>query len=226
MLRPKKKLTRREIKEDKFLTLVAKATNWFNENGKYIAIGLMVLLVVVVVAFMMAKSKKEAEVAASGRLIRAVAAYNSYAFDNAIPVLQNIVEQFQGTKSAGEAAFYLASAYYHKENYEEAQKYFSLYLDDYGDDPIFASAALAGLAACYSQQGEKVKAAEYYEKAAQKNPDFITAADYLFSAAQSYADIGRVDKAEALLQKILEKYENSPIATDAKMLLAEISNRS
>ena len=226
MLKPKKKLTRREIKEDKFLTFVAKATKWFNENSKYIAIALAALVVAVAVGYLIVSSKHQAETAASGRLIRAMAAYNNMAFDRAIPILQGIVDQFPGTKSAGIAAFYLGRAYYNKENYEEAKKYFSLYVEKYGDDPLLKSAALAGLGACYAQQGDKEMAAQYYEKAAKKEKEFFNAADYLFSAAENYAEIGKIGKAQELLQLVLEKYPQTPVANDAKMLLAELTARA
>lgn len=226
MLKPRKRIKRREIKEDKFLTFVARATDFFTTYSRQIAMGIFGVLVVVVISYMVVKSKKEADVAASGRLIRAVAEFNNQNYDRAVPILQGIVEQFDGTRSAGIAAYYLAVSYYNQHNIEEAKKYFELYLDEYGGDPMLESAAYAGLASCYSETGDKKTAAEYYLKAAEKSPSASTAASYLFSAAQSFRETGEIQTAQEILNQILREYENTPVKADAQMVLAEISNRA
>ncbi len=62
----------------------------------------------------------------------------------------------------------------------------------------------------------------FYEKAAKKNPDMFAAADYLFSAAQNFISIDQKETAKKLLQKIVDNYERSSKATEAKILLAEL----
>ena len=145
MLRPKRRLKRREIKEDKFVTFVARWTDFFNENGKYVVMGLGAVVLLVVIVYFMAVSKRDANLSASGGLLRATDFYNQNQYDAAIPILQNVVDSYSGTPNAGVAVYYLATSYYAKENYSEAKRNFKLYIDDYGDNPLFVSSANAGL---------------------------------------------------------------------------------
>ena len=226
MLKPKKKLTRKKIKEDKLMTTINQTLDFFNENSKVITFSLIGAVVVIVIGFFIIKSKQDANIAASGRLILAVEQYNAQQYQSTIPVLLQISEQFDGTENAGIACYYLANSYYYQENYSEAKKYFNIYLDDYNDDKMFESTALAGLASCFAQEGNKEEAAKLYQKAAEKNPDLFTAADYLFSAAQNYIEIDQKETAKGLLQKIVDKYERSTKANEAKLLLAELTVKS
>ena len=163
MLKPKKKLTRKKIKEDKLLTSVNKSIDFFNENSKIIISSLIGILVIISISYLYVKSKKSANTAASGRLILAVEMYNAQNYDQAIPALLNISEQFDGTQNAGIASFYLANSYYYKENYTEAKKYFNTYIADYGDDQMFNSTAYAGIASCYAYEGNKAIMNEDYD---------------------------------------------------------------
>jgi TolA-binding protein len=226
MLKPKKKLSRKKIKEDKLLTSVNKGIDFFNENSKIIISSLIGILVIVTVSYLYVKSKQSANTAAAGRLILAVDIYNTQNYDQAIPALLNISEQFDGTQNAGIASYYLANSYYYKENFSEARKYFKKYIDDYGDDQMFNSTALAGIASCYAHEGNKEEAANYYQSAAEKNPDLFTAADYLFSAVQIFIEMDNIESAKQLLQKLIKHYDKSTKVNEAKMLLAELTTQS
>lgn len=226
MLKPKRRLKRREIKEDKFVTFIANASDFFTENSKNIIMGGGAVVIIVAITFFMMKSKREANIAASANLLRAVEFYNQNEYDPSITTLQQILDEYSGTKNAGIATYYLAKANYAKENYTEAKRYFAMYNDDYGDDVLFVSASHAGLAACYAIEGDKEKAAKAYQEAFDKNPDSFSAPEFLFSAANNYIDLQNITKAQTLLQKIIDRFDTSPIAQDARMLLAEISKKS
>jgi TolA-binding protein len=226
MLKPKRRLKRREIKEDKFVTFVAKWTDFFNENGKFVVMGVGGLALVIAIGYFMSVSKRDANLAASGGLIRATDFYNQNQFDEAIPHLQRVVDTYSGTANAGVATYYLANSYYSKENYSEAKRYFQLYLDNYGDNPLFVGSAYAGLGACHAVEGEREKAAQLYQKAYDENPGSFTAPEFLFVAARNYIEIAQKSKAIELLQKIVDDHGATPIANDAELLLAEISSKS
>ena len=226
MLTPKKRLTRKEIKKDKFVTFIAQASDFFNEHSKNIILGVGAVVIIIAVAYFMIKSKQEANIFISAKLLRAEEAYHQNQYDVAIPILQQLVDEYSGTKNAGIATYYLAKANYAKENYTEAKRYFEMYNDDYKDNILFVSGSLGGLAACYSIEGDKEKAAKAYQKAFDNNPDSFTAPDFLFSAANNYIEINNFEKAKALLEKIVGSYENSPVANEAKILLVEISKKS
>lgn len=226
MLKPKRRLTRKEMKQDKFVTFVAEATDFFNEYKQIITFGLIGIIALAAISYFMIKSRQDANLFVSGKLMRAVDYYNANDFDSAIPILQSIVDDYSGTSNAGVATYYLASSYYFKENYVEARKYYEQYQSDYGDNRYFMSGSHAGLGACYSVEGDKEAAAQSYEKAFQENPASFGAADYLFAAARNYIDVDKIPKAETLLQRIVDDFETQPVATEAKLLLSELSKKS
>ena len=233
MLKPKRRLKRREIKEDKFVTFIANASDFFSENSRNIIMGGGALILIVAVVFFMMKSKQNANLSISAKLLRAEELYHQNQYDASIPILQQLVDEYSGgilkalrPKNAGIATYYLAKANYAKENYTEAKRYFAMYNDDYADDVLFVSASHAGIAACYAIEGDKEKAAEAYQKAFDENPNSFSAPEFLFSAANNHTELQNITKAQTLLQKIIDSFGTSPIAQDARLLLAEISKKS
>jgi len=222
MLRPRKRLTRKQIKEDKLVIYTAKATHFLRERSKIITGGVLALVAIVVIAALMIKSKQEAEIQASGELARGVLEYQRENYEAAIEILEAIEQNFPGTPSAGRAVFFLANAYYFKGDYLNAQKYYQKYLDDYGDDDLTASSAMAGVAACLENQGQLEEAARWYERSAKKFSKSFLAPQNLIASARCYLRIGNKEKARELLERLLEKYPKSTVQREAQLLLATI----
>ena len=76
MLRPRKHITRREIKEDALVTTYFKIRKFVQKYSRYLNIGLLAILVIIVVAVFMSRSKANAEFTAAERLGIAEQSYN------------------------------------------------------------------------------------------------------------------------------------------------------
>ncbi len=222
MLKPKRRLTRREIKEDKLVTYAYKVTDFFNKNSKLVTGVGIALVLVAIIAVMMVRSKKQAEQLASAKMAEAMIYYDQMNYDKAIPVLKEVIDKYDGTKSAGFATFYLANSYFNKKEYNKAIQYYQKYLDDYGDDDLMASSSLAGIASCLDAQGKTEAAAQKFEEAAKKYPKVYSAPDNLFNAALAYQKLGKKDQARRILEEIKKKYPNAYIKDDVEMLLAQL----
>ena len=72
----------------------------------------------------------------------------------------------------------------------------------------------------YMKKGSYHAAIDRYEGLLKKYPDYPKEERVLLNLGVSYGKIGQRDKAEAYLNKLLEKYPSSPLTNDAKKELA------
>jgi tetratricopeptide (TPR) repeat protein len=229
MLKPKKKITKRDLKEDKLVSTYFKASEYFYQNKKYFSwgiTGLVVLFVAGVIYFNNRSANEEKATTALGEILRYYDKGEYQTAINGVPEknvvgLKDIVDGYGGTHSGDLAKFFLANCYYSMGNYDEALKYF----DDFGGNysPLRAS-AVAGVAACYEAKGDNKKAAEYFERAASKSGDPQSSPEYLRNAARDYALSGKKERAIELLKKLKKEYPASMYVRDADRMLAEFSS--
>ena len=229
MLKPKKKISKKEIKEDRLITSYVELTTWY-ENNKKIVNGVLtgiVLLAIVIVAYVNNVSSNNLK--ATTELGKVLPYYDQGKYDLAISGnlqdnirgLQSIVDDYGSTKAGELAGFYLANSYFSQGDYDKAMKY---YLNvDVKDDLITAS-ALAGAGACYEAKGDNAKAAPLYEKAALKTSKDVNVAENLFHAAQNYMLGGNKEKAIELFKKVKKDYPTSVVSRDIDRWIAEASS--
>lgn len=229
MLKPKKKISKREMKEDKLVTTYFEATGWYEKNKKVVSgvlTGLIVVAVLIVVVTNNMRSNNEKATAELGKVLRYYdeGKYNiaiSGDLQENVRGLQSIVDDYGSTKSGELAKLYLANAYYTQNNYDKALQY---YLDASIKDDMLSASSVAGAAACYEAKGEYEKAAVSYEKAAFKNGKDVLAAEYLHHAAYNYSAAGKKEKAVELYKKLKKDYPTSVYAREIDRLIAEASS--
>ena len=221
MLKAQKRLTKRELKEDKFVTFYFQAQDYFYRNTKLIA-GLAVALVVVIVAvYALSHMSASNQEAAQLELTRAKVAFNQQDYSRAIEMLLLVVSEYGGTASGKESRFYLANAYFENKDYANAERYYQEFLGSHGDD-ILESSALAGIAACLEEKQDYAGAAASYERAASEYAKVFLTPLHLLNSARCYVLAGDSEKAKSILNRIINEYENSAVKTDAEILLAEL----
>ena len=233
MLKPKKKIAKREIKEDTLLTAYANATTLYYDYKKYFWNGLTVLAVVIIGLVFYANNRRSNSEKAASEFGKVFSIYDAAANDpqqykvaingqpeRGIMGLKGIVDNYGGSDAGELARFYLASAYYFTGQYDDALAHFDKFSG--GTDQLKAS-ALAGMAACYEVKREYGKASSYYEKAARQISDRISTPEYLSHAARCYGLSGEKEKAVTLFKKIKKEYPTSTAARDADRYIAQFS---
>ena len=186
MLKPRKKITKRQIKEDPLVTTYFKSIDFIKEHSQKITTGLLILFAIIILVIFLVRSKRNAELDASEQLAKANVQLSLNKTQEAIDILLNMIDNYSGTNSAATGVYLLAKAYYEKGDYDKSLLLFERYLDDYGDDKILASAALTGIGYSYEQLGKYLEAAKIYEKGANKYPEHYTAAQQIFDAGRCY----------------------------------------
>ena len=214
MLTKKKKLSKREIKEDKLVTTYYKVYNYFNENKNRIGMYAGGLLVVIAAIYFYMNNKAENNLQAGIQLSRVMGLYDAGAYLEAIEGrqgtnivgLKKIVSDYGSTDNGEIAKVYLANSYQMLGNIEEAHKYY----EDYsGNNKVFKASALSGEAGYYANKKEYEKAADLYRSASRVSKVNVSNPEYMLKAAINYIDAGNKEEAKDLLETIRKDYQTS-----------------
>ncbi len=226
MLQKKKKLTKKEIKEDKLVKFIYSAENIFNEyKNKIFTYGAVAIIAVVAVYFYI-NQKSEDNQAAATALSRVIKLYDQGSYLEAIEGkqgtniigLKKIVEEYGGTENGETAKIYLANSYSFLGNYEEAIKYY----EDYdGSIEYLKAAALAGRAGYYAVEGDYERAADMYLSASKISQINANNPTYLLNAGIYYQKSGNDEEAKAIFEQLKEDYYRSNEAKDVNKYLAK-----
>jgi TolA-binding protein len=216
MLKPKKRITRKQIKEDKLVTLTAQVTDYYRRNSRNLLAGAGILVVLIVVVVFYFNSRAQAESEATYDLTMAKIDIGQRNYDTAAQKLTALIDTYGGTKSAGDAVFFLGNVKLSTNDWDAAIKEFQKYIDKYHRDPLFTAGAIAGIGFAYEQQQKYSEAAEYYMEAANKYPHQFSAPRYLLDAGRCYGFGGNPVKAHEAFQKIIDQYPESSQIQKAK----------
>jgi tetratricopeptide (TPR) repeat protein len=229
MLTKKKKLSKKEIKEDKLVSLMVKVEGFYEEYRSKILLYGGILVAAIVLVYFYVNEQKSVNEEAGLELSRVMQIFDSGSYLEAIEGrqgtniigLKSVVEEFGGTENGESAKIYLADCYSYLGNYEDAFKYY----EDYdGNIPVFKASSLAGMAGYYSNKKDYLKAADLYKKAANITNINPQNPDYLLNAAINYLHAGEKDEAKILLEKINEDHANSEAKKQVDKYLALVDN--
>jgi len=214
MLQKKKKLSKKEIKEDKLLVFYKNAVVFFEENKNKVLTYAGVLVAVAAIVYFYVNQKSESNDKAGLELSRIMPLYDQGAYLEAIEGrqgtniigLKKLVEDYSGSENGETAKIYLANSYAFLGNYDEAFKYY----EDYGGSiDYFEAASLAGQAGYYAVKEDYEKAANLYLKASKISQINSQNPDYLLNAGIYYLKTGEKEEAKILFNRIKDDYTTS-----------------
>lgn len=217
-----KRISKKQIKEDKLVTTVFKASEYIQKNPTpFVISGVAVAAIFIAIVLMMwSADRKRTE--AANLLARAHLAFDSGQVDAAISDLNELAESYSGTKPGVQGTFILANYNFQQKNYTEALGYYNKIIAGYDKDKMLLSSAVAGAAACMEIDGDRLQAAKLYMEAAIIFPDELWAPDYLFRAGANFAAAGDTASAVIAYSEIDSSYGGSLQANRARRSLAEI----
>jgi TolA-binding protein len=220
----KVKLTKRQIKEDKFTAFMLNSRTWFTDNWQLTIIGVAAVILVAVAGMYYSQSQETKAEEASTRFARALLDYRNGNNQVAIMGFSQIVDDYSSSQPAEQATFLLGKLNYTTRNYQEATRYFEMYLNKYRDNKMSRAASQAGIASCHEEQAAYAEAADRFQRAFDEYPDGPLGGDYLSGALRNNLKIGEVEKATANLDTIKVRFEGSELVDRAIRSLAEYSS--
>jgi tetratricopeptide (TPR) repeat protein len=227
MIGKKKKLSKKELQEDKLVSSFYKSQEFIEDNKQkliFIVGGIAVILLAVTWYY---NKKAEDNLVADIKLNQIIPAFEQGQYQKAIDGepgtqldgLQSIVDNYGSTEQGELAKIYLAKSYYWLNNIELALEYFESYS---GNSKLHQSTAFAGIAACHESMADFKKAAENYKKAADINSLSTQSADYLLNAGINYLKSGDDESAKKVLEKIKDDYSTTMAAREVDKYLSQI----
>lgn len=225
MLAKKKKLSKKEIKEDKLVSFMVNVENFYEDYKNKIFLYGGALVVAAIALYFYIGQQKVVNEEAGLYLSRVMQIFDTGSYLEAIEGrqgtdikgLKQIVDEYGSSENGETAKIYLANAYAYLGNYNEAFKYY----EDYGGNiDIYKASALAGMAGYYASEKDYRKAASLYKEAAGVAEINAQNPDYLLNAAVNYYNAGDSEEAKILLDKIKEEYKTSDARKQVDKYLA------
>lgn len=224
MLRPKKRLTRKEIKQDKLVTVYFKTVEFLQKNLTYMLAGITAIVIIMFASVMITQSKKSAENSAAKEFIAGQVEYERGNYQDAAEIFRTMINNFSGTQNAKIGTYYLANTYYYLGEYDQALEYYEEFVQKHGNDKIFGCPAMLGVANCLIARRQFEAAAEKFIQVVKKWPDSIRAPESLLNAGLAYMEAGARDKAIQAFEQLLKKYPDAQVKSDAELFLAKLQN--
>ena len=212
----KKKLTKAELEEDQFLEWLVTAGEFVKERRQAFVGGGVAVVAIVVISMVIVNEQEQARLMAADQLGQIRLAEDQGETGEALRLIEDLTQAYEGTSAAGQGVIILANRYYSQGSYGEAEKLYQGYLEDYGQIDLLVYAAWNGLAACLEARGDLLGASAKYEEFARLNPTELQAAAALFEAARCYGQAGRLENQRATLKQIVKDYSRSPVAGKAR----------
>ncbi len=217
-----KRVTKKELKEDKLVTSYFQVRKYFEAHQSVLLkiIGGAVLFIALVTFWFMSKSGAQSE--ASYELNLALLTSQSGDPKAVADKLTEIGKRYSGTESGEAAQFYLGKLRAQEHNPEEALKAFEEFLRRGSKSSYLYPAALAGKASSLEDLGKSGEAAQFYLKAAEARDDFFAEAGFRLDAARCFRLAGDQEKARQQYQYVQERYPQTAYSQKAQDGLAKL----
>ncbi len=130
MLKPSRKILRKEIKKDPLLDSLERIENGFEKNRRTIINVLIFFVVSIVIGSIYVNNQNDIELESSSAFGTALVAYSNSDYDNAKFQFESITSNYDGTESEIFSNYYLGRIAYNLGNFDEAKFLLNDFLDN------------------------------------------------------------------------------------------------
>ncbi len=227
MLTKRKKLSRKEIKEDGLITFYYKAVGLYGTYKQNFLIGGVAIIVLAAAAFFYVQQKNSNNEKANIELSRVIPVFDAGMYLEAIQGnpgskvmgLKKIVAEYGNSETGEIAKVYLAHAYSYLGKVDDALKNY----EDYGgSNDLFKAAAFAGEAACYESKNDNEKAAELYRKASSVSEENALNPQYMLFSGINLLKVKKISEAKEIFERIKKDFPATTSRREVDRYLAQV----
>jgi tetratricopeptide (TPR) repeat protein len=212
----RKKITRHELKEDRFLETMKNFITFFRANTSRIVLTIFVILAVIVALRFYFSNKRTQEETAVIKKLYADALYENGNFKEAISAYQEIIQMHESTHSGKISFLFLANCYFFSGDMENAEEYYERALKALRKNPNWAGAAAMGIASIYEQDGKFSIAIERYSDIIENYKDTPVYVDALFAKARCFEFMNSYREAIDVYSVIESDFRETDFAREAE----------
>ncbi len=217
----KVKLTKRQVKEDKFTTFMLTSKDRFLENWQFYVGGLVVVVLAISFMSWYVNHSSDLEIQAAEKFAAASMSYSQDEYQIARLGFSEILDDYAGTAVTSQATFLLGNICLDAREYDEAQRYFEMYVNKYKDDKLSRASALAGIATVHENQAKYADAATYFVRASKEWHDGPLAGEYELGAVRNFVKAENVESARERLEVLKADFEGNMVVDQAIRLMSE-----
>ena len=208
MLKPKRKILKKEIKRDPFLESIFSIKTHFTEKKQYYTRIILTVLAVFIMGSFYLKSQDTNRESAENILSKAMVFLALNDEDNAMIHLQEVIDEFGSTVAGRNASFYLGRIYLDKGEYDLALPYFEKYAAK-GRNPILTGSVYQAMVNIYRSKQDLSNAIKFQKMCIKhSNSKEEKAWASLALADLSLANGDKVTASE-LVKRILADFKNN-----------------
>jgi TolA-binding protein len=205
-------LSKRELKEDKILSSIGRAIDYFNDHRMTILLALAAVVAAVLVVGLYKNSAKAGASRSEEILYLALSDYEAGRYREAANGLQQFVDRFPRHKRAAVAQTALGNAHLMLSETNEARTQFEKAAGNAPRGSAAWVAAKTGLGVLAVSQGMHEDAATLFEEAAEASESKEAGAEAMSRAIEARIAAGQGDAAKALLEKATKDYAGTRAA--------------
>jgi tetratricopeptide (TPR) repeat protein len=228
MLKPKKKISKREIKQDALVTTYAKTSAFLETHKKNFGMAIVAIAVVILGTMAYVKYRSDSNERAMAQFAAVHQLFDAAQYQQAIDGipernirgLKQIVDEEGGSRGGELARLLLASSYYQLGQYAEALEQFEKFSPV---DGLLEVSRWEGIGQCQEALHVYDKAASAFEKAAGVDAKNPSVAENLNNAARNYGLSGEREKALELYRRLKKNHPTSVYARDVDRYIAQYS---
>lgn len=221
----RKRVTKKQLKQDKFIQTTFEFAEWVKENQRTVTFATIGVILVVIAAYAFSANARKKEMSAYASFSQSMQAYRSGNFALAASDLEKILSESGSSDIQDEVMYFLADSHARTRDFDKAQAVLDRFEAEFGDRSKFSHDATTTLASVLEEKGDLEKAADTYAHAASIARYPYQEKSDRMSAARLYREVGKADKAQEQYKLLVEKLSTAgaPQAEidEAKMLEAE-----
>jgi len=216
-----KRIKRKQLKEDEFVTTINKIFNFAKKRSKELIAGAVAIVCIIIIILAVRAIQAQA-IKKDSRLLADIIELDSQLRDDPDKITE--LENLAGNGKFSRVAYLRLAAYWIEQGDTEKAKSYLERVPERNKDLIYYQAQDL-LGQIYIQSKEFDKAIDIYKKIEGENPKDYTLDPVLFHRAQAHEQKGEIEVALDLYKKVQDEFSQTFYGYDASQKVKELEGK-
>lgn len=200
----RKRMTRKEIREDAFVAFFVKVHEYIKTHQNYLFTTLIVVIIIVSGIVWYSNHLEYSEIQSLNRFSEGLTLYRQGETSSAEDIFKSVRNAYGDSKHGIFARYFAGKCALAEGRNADAIDYFNDYLNNCNEHPFYREPSKIAIAVAYENDRDFEKAAEIYVELALKESSTEKDGSFLEKAAELYKLAGKKGKAVELLEQARE----------------------